>query len=65
MFELVGPPCGEGCTGVLIDCVSLKSKDYFQQCSECKRECNRMSVVDKLAWVKRTLERILNDEKLS
>lgn len=58
MFELVGPPCEHpGCKGVLVDNLDLKTKDFFRRCSVCKREFHRMPAVDKLAWVKRVIER--------
>lgn len=43
MFELVGDPCPkEGCEGVLIETVSIETKDYFKKCSECKGEFGKV-----------------------
>jgi hypothetical protein len=63
-FELVGPSCQhEGCTGVLVDCLTLDSKEFFQRCSECRREFNRQPAAEKLAWAVRSIKRILRGEK--
>lgn len=65
-FELVGPPCETfECKGVLVDHVSLKSKEFFRRCSVCGNEFHRMAGKDKMAWVRRTLEMVCRGEKSS
>lgn len=66
LFEMAGPPCEtEGCTGVLIDSVDLKTKDYLQRCWVCKGEFNRVSAKEKLDWAVRTIDAALKGEKIS
>ena len=65
-FELVGPPCEvPGCSGILVDTMSLKTKEFFKRCSECGEEFNRMPAIEKTAWAKRVIQRVLDDEKES
>lgn len=66
LFEIVGPPCKvPDCKGVLIDAVSLKTKDYFQECSICKAHFNRVPAWQKLKEVNDTIARILAKESES
>lgn len=66
MFELFGPPCeAPGCKGVLVDHLSLKTKEFFRRCSVCEREFHRMPASEMLAWSKRVIERVLKGEKTS
>lgn len=63
-FELAGPPCEvPGCSGVLVDHISLKSKDFFRKCATCGTEFHRVPGIEKLAWAKRVIGRILRGEK--
>jgi len=64
MFELVGPPCeAPGCGGVLVDTMSLKTKECWKQCSKCGAEFYRMSGAEMLGWATRTIGRVLAGEK--
>ena len=55
-FELVGPSCEiSGCDGVLVDWINFKTNEYFQQCSKCGSEFNRMPTAEKLELDKRTI----------
>ena len=64
LFELIGPPCETpGCKGVLVDCMQLKSLDFFQCCSVCKAEFNRMPIAEKTAYARRTIGRMFSGEK--
>lgn len=39
IFELCGPPCINGCDGVLVMCMSLKPPhESFKKCSKCGKE---------------------------
>jgi len=65
LFELVGPPCEvDGCSGVLVSTICLKTADHFNQCSKCKAEFNRMTGQEALDWAKRTINRVLEGEEL-
>ena len=65
-FELVGPPCTKlGCSGVMVDHLSLKTHAFYRKCSECNREADHAIARDKLAWAIRTIARVLRMEKLS
>ena len=65
MFELVGPPCeAPGCSGVLVDTMSLKTKECWKQCATCKAEFYRMSGKDALGYAVRTIDRVLAGEEL-
>ena len=64
MFELVGPPCEvPGCKGVLVDHISLRTKEFFRKCSVCGGEFHRVSAEEKLAWAKRLFRRVLKGER--
>lgn len=66
IFELYGPPCeAPNCKGVLVDSMDLKTRDYFQRCSVCKGQFNRMPMAEKVAWARRTIEAVLKGEKPS
>lgn len=57
-FELCGPRCEEaGCTGVLIQTITLSTQEVFYRCSVCRTESGRMSAEDKLDWAKRIIAR--------
>lgn len=65
-FELVGPLCEvPGCSGILVDTMSLKTKEIWKQCSECKAEFYRMSGADALGAATRVIQRVLKGEKVS
>jgi hypothetical protein len=60
VFELVGPPCEEpGCTGVLVDHVTLKSQEFFRRCAVCGREFHRMPAQEKLDAAVRRIKQAL------
>jgi len=66
MFELSGHPCeAPGCKGVLVDHMNLKTKEVFRRCSVCNQEFHRMPASEMLAHARRTIQRVLNGEKLS
>ena len=66
LFELVGPPCeAPECSGVLVDTMSLKTKEWWKQCSVCKAEFYRMSGSEALSMAKRTIDRVLKGERIS
>jgi hypothetical protein len=59
-FELSGPPCQKlGCDGVLINCLSLNTKEFYKKCSECQTEFNRCPAREKLDWAKGIIEKML------
>lgn len=65
MFDLVGPPCKtEGCEGVLVSTISLKTEEAFDKCSKCGGEFHKMPVSEKLSWAKRVIGRVLRGEKV-
>jgi len=65
-FELIGPPCEEPpCKGVLVDHLTMGTKEFFRRCSVCGKEFGRMPAKDKLDWAKRTIERAARGEKSS
>jgi hypothetical protein len=65
-FELVGPPCPKPpCKGVLVDHMSLhaRPREFFRRCSQCGTETDRQPAAEKLAWVKRLLNHVLQGGK--
>ncbi len=65
-FELVGPACEVSpCSGVLTDYLDLESKDYFQRCSLCKGEFNRMPAAQKLAEASQLIESLFLEHSIS
>ena len=63
-FEIVGPPGGvPGCSGVLMDYMGMRSRAFFQRCTVCGWESERVSPADKLAWTRRVIERVLRGER--
>jgi hypothetical protein len=63
-FEIHGPPCEAlGCKGVLVDCLSTRTGDFFHKCTECKQEFHRMPAREKFAWAARTIKRVLRGER--
>ena len=64
MFELYGPPCeAPGCKGVLVDTLSLKTKEFFKKCATCGQEFYKMPARDALAWAVRTIEGAMKGER--
>ena len=51
-FELMGPSCPDCKTGVLVDYLTVggnpEEKYYFQECSECKKEFNKVQAIQKI-----------------
>jgi len=65
-FELVGPKCATpGCKGVMVDHLSLQTKEWFQRCSACGGEANRVPAQEKLSWARRVINRVFKGERLS
>jgi len=57
MFEL-GPPCEvEGCSGVLVNTISLETADHFKKCGTCGEEFYRMTAQESLDWSERVFRR--------
>lgn len=66
MFELMGPPCDtEGCTGVKVRSIALKTQMMFNQCSVCNAKTEEMTVKEGVDWATRTIEGVLKGEKPS
>lgn len=60
-FELMGPRCStEGCKGVLVDHLSLQSKDFYRKCSVCQQEFDRQPAQQKLDEAIETIESVLH-----
>ena len=61
VFELSGPPCKkEGCTGVLVDTIHLRSQDFFLRCSVCGHEEGHTQAAVKVAEAVAVIERLLH-----
>jgi hypothetical protein len=63
-FELIGPKCPiEGCKGVLVDHMSLRTKDFYRKCSVCEQEFDRMPAQQKLDEAIKIIEQVLGDKE--
>lgn len=63
MFELVGPPCeAPGCTGKLVNTISLKTWIFSKKCATCGQEFYQMPVREAMGWATRTIKRVLKGE---
>lgn len=66
IFELSGPPCEvEGCSGVLVSTICLRTQDHFKKCSKCGTEFYRMTGQEALDWCQRVFNRVLKGEKVN
>jgi len=49
IFELIGPKCPKNdCAGVLIDNLSIKTKEFYRKCSVCEEIFDQQDAVKKL-----------------